>query len=263
MLELHQFELSQFSEKVRFILDYKELSYRKIEVVPGVGQIDIFRLTGQRQLPVLKDGSLAIADSTEIAMYLDRTYPERSIIPTNPIEKAHCLLLEQWADSVIGTMGRKLFVDGLKNLNLRSSILPDETPAPIKNLVGMIPGEAIDVLGLGVGMTPDNIKLAKKEMHRGMQSLCAILAERPYLVSSTPTLADFTVASLSLVLKIPTGNYLDIPERLKGKGVPGIADNPEYNLFFDWRDKLYRDFRKASLTNNNNSGAAPTTIAID
>ena len=39
MLELYQFELSQYSEKVRLILDYKGLEYRKIEVTPGVGQI--------------------------------------------------------------------------------------------------------------------------------------------------------------------------------------------------------------------------------
>jgi glutathione S-transferase len=265
MIELYQFELSQFSEKVRLILDYKGLTYRKIEVVPGVGQIDVFRLTGQRQLPVLKDGNIAIADSTEIAMYLDRTYPERPLLPTNPLERANCLLLEQWADSVIGTTGRKVFVDGLKNLNLRSSILPDETPAPIKNLVSLIPSEAIDVLGLSVGLTPDSVKSAKQEIKRGLESICTILAERPYLIGSTPTLADFALAGLSLVLKIPDGNYLDIPARLKGKGVPGFADNPDYDLFFNWRDKLYQDFRNPHQPTNN-SGAAPTTpttIAIE
>ena len=38
MLELYQFELSPFSEKVRLILDYKGLEYKKIEVTPGIGQ---------------------------------------------------------------------------------------------------------------------------------------------------------------------------------------------------------------------------------
>ena len=39
MLELYQWELSQFSEKVRLILDYTGLEYRKIEVAPGIGQL--------------------------------------------------------------------------------------------------------------------------------------------------------------------------------------------------------------------------------
>lgn len=73
MLELYQWELSQFSEKVRLILDYKGLEYRKIEVAPGIGQLELLRLTGQKQVPVLKDGNRYIFDSTEIAKYLDST----------------------------------------------------------------------------------------------------------------------------------------------------------------------------------------------
>ena len=96
MLELYQFELSQYSEKVRFILDYKGLEYRKIEVVPGVGQLDLLRLSGQSKVPVLKDGETVIADSTEIAFYLDRKFPEKPLIPTDPVLRGQCLLIEEF-----------------------------------------------------------------------------------------------------------------------------------------------------------------------
>jgi glutathione S-transferase len=268
MLELYQFELSQFSEKVRLVLDYKGLAYRKIEVVPGVGQLEIFRLSGQGKVPVLKDGNTVIADSTAIALYLDRTYPDRPIIPTNPQQKANCLLLEQWADDSIGTKGRTILLESLKSSSLRTSILPVGTPDIFRNLVGAIPREAIDLLGLGVGLTPDSIRAAKAEMHRSLESICMLLSQNSgaYLTGDTPTLADLTVAGLSLLLKIPDGPYLNIPSNLKGKGVPGFADNPDYDLFFTWRDKLYADFRKPHKPDINNSGAAPTTpttIAID
>jgi glutathione S-transferase len=268
MLELYQFELSQFSEKVRLVLDYKGLAYRKIEVTPGVGQLELFRMSGQGKVPVLKDGNTVIADSTSIALYLDGLYPDRPIIPTDPQKKATCLLLEQWADDAIGTKGRNILLEGLKNTNLRTSILPTGTPDLIRNLVGSIPREALDVLGLGVGLTPDVIRAAKAEMHRSLESICLMLAQNssPYLTGDTPSLADLTIAGLSLVLKIPDGPYLDIPANLKGKGIPGFADNPDYDLFFTWRDRLYADFRKPH-TPSNNSGAAPstapTTIAID
>ncbi len=268
MLELYQFELSQFSEKVRLVLDYKGLAYRKIEVVPGIGQLELFRMAGQRQVPVLKDGNKVIADSTAIALYLDKTYPDRPIIPTDPQQKANCLLLEQWADNSIGSKGRTILLESLKSSSLRTSILPTSTPDVFKNLVGSIPREAIDLLGLGLGLTPEAIAAAKAEMHRSLESICMLLSQNSgaYLTGDTPTLADLTVAGLSLLLKIPEGPYLDIPFNLKGKGVPGFADNPDYDLFFTWRDKLYADFRKPHLPNINNSGAAPatpTTIAID
>jgi glutathione S-transferase len=100
--ELYQFELSQYSEKVRLILDYKGLAYRKIEVTPGIGQVELFQMSGQRKVPVLKDGSRIIADSTEIAKYLDRQYPDRPLIPTDPKQRGLCLLIEEWADESIG-----------------------------------------------------------------------------------------------------------------------------------------------------------------
>ena len=47
----------------------------------------------------------------------------------------------------------------------------------------------------------------------------------------------------------------------------GIADNPLYDTFWTWRDKLYSDFRKISVpstfTSGNASPSGPTSISID
>ena len=56
MLELKQFRHSAFCLKVRMVLQAKNLKYRVVEIIPGIGQIGIFRLSGQRQVPVLVDG---------------------------------------------------------------------------------------------------------------------------------------------------------------------------------------------------------------
>jgi glutathione S-transferase len=261
MLELYQFELSQYAEKVRFILDYKGLNYRKIEVTPGVGQLELFRLSGQRQVPVLKDGNRAISDSTTIAMYLEEKYPEKPIIPTQSTRKALCLMMEEWADESIGTKSRKVLFGGLsKDTNLRSSILPNNIPFPIKNLVSNVPKEFVDVLGLGVGYSPEAVKAAEKAIQQDLEALCLLLGDTPYLTGDTPSLADLSVAGLSLLLKFPSGPYLDIPESLRGKGVPGFADNPAYERFFDWRDRLYTDYRRPLYAT---SPSSPNTIEIE
>ena len=49
MLELHQFRHSAFCLKVRMVLQAKGLSFRTVEVTPGIGQVAVFRLSGQRQ----------------------------------------------------------------------------------------------------------------------------------------------------------------------------------------------------------------------
>ncbi len=266
MLELYQFELSQFSEKVRLILDYKGLAYRKIEVVPGVGQLDLFRLSGQRQVPVLKDGDTYIADSTEIAFYLERKYPEKPLLPTDPVERGQCLLIEEWADESIGLKGRTAFIGAFaQNQNFRTAFLPRETPDFLKTLLGSVPAELIDILGTGVGLGKDAIKTAKIGLQQDLEALSLILAHRPYLVGERPTLADLTVAAHSILLKFPAGSYFKLPEELQGKGIPGLGDNSAYEAFFSWRDRLYQDYRQplspqASSSPDNES---PTSINIE
>lgn len=264
MLELYQFELSQYSEKVRLILDYKGLAYRKIEVTPGIGQLDIFRMSGQRKVPVLKDGNEVIADSTAIAKYLDRKYPDRPLIPADPQLRGVCLLMEEWADESIGVKSRKVLYGALsQSLTLRTALLPTTTPDVLKVLVGSVPSELVNILGFGIGIGPDVVQSATEDIKQDLEALCLLLMNRPYLVADHPTLADFAVAGLSMLLKFPEGNYLDIPENLKGKGIPGIADSMAYETFFNWRDRLYADYRKTLIPSSTSAPSAPTSIQID
>lgn len=266
MLELYQFELSSYCEKIRLILDYKGLPYKKVEVTPGVGQIEVYQRSGQRQVPMLKDGDRYIADSTEIAHYLDRQYPDKPILPSDPQQRSLCLLLEDWADMSLGPNGRKGLLIALRRDGaFRSAWLPAETPDFLKGLVSAIPSEAIAFVGNGLGASSETLQVAQADLERGLESLCTRLEDQPYLVGDTPTLADFAVAGLSLYLKFPAGAYLDVPNGLRGRGVPGIADNPAYAPFFAWRDRLYADYRQVldRPTPPPSADSGPTPITID
>lgn len=263
MVELYQFEFSSYCEKVRLVLDYKGIEYRKTDVTPGVGQVDVYRLSGQRQVPVLKDGEQIIADSTVIAKYLDETYPDKPLIPTDAKTKGLCLMMEEWADEAIVPNARKLVLLALRgDTEFRTGWLPSGTPDLVKNIIGSVPGEVFDAVGFGVGVGPDTIAAAKRSLQQDLESLCLILQDSAYLTGDQITLADFSVASASIYLKIPNGNYMNIPARLQGRGIPGIADNPDYAPFFEWRDRLYAEVR-SNTTPPPSSGNGPTPISID
>jgi glutathione S-transferase len=268
MLELYQFEASTFAEKIRFILDYKQLPYKKVEVTPGVGQVDVFRLSGQRQVPVLKDNETVMADSTTIALYLDKTYPERPILPVDPKLKGLCLLIEDWADESVVPNARKAMLGAFKqHPNFRTALLPSTTPDLVRNLVGSVPGDWLNFVGTGVGFGPDDVKSAIAALKLNLESLCLMLqADQPYLLGDQPTLADFAVAALTMYIKFPSSHYVDLPEGICGKGVPGLADVPEYQPFFDWRDNFYREFRVMRdrvTSGSTDSTGGPTPISID
>ncbi|MGB3519429.1 MAG: glutathione S-transferase family protein [Elainellaceae cyanobacterium] len=264
MIELYQFELSHYCEKIRLILDYKGLEYRKIEVTPGVGQLDLFRLSGQRQVPVLKDGETLVADSTAIALYLDRQYPDRPIVPIDARQRGLCLMMEEWADESIGINARKVMLSAFsQNSDLRTAALPKTTPDFLKTMVGAVPHEVLDVLSFGVGLGPETVKAARDAMRQNLEALCLLLTDSPYLLGDTPSLADFAVAGLSMYVKFPAGDYVNLPDSLKGRGVPGLADSAEYQIFWDWRDRLYASFRKVGAPQPSDGGSGPTRISID
>ena len=263
MLELYQFELSHYCEKVRLILDYKGLEYRKLEVTPGVGQFEVFQLSGQRQVPVLKDEDTIITDSTEIAMYLDRKYPEKPIIPTEPLARGQCLLVEAWADASLGVKSQKALLGAFKqHQNFRAAVLPENTPDFLKNLLGNVPTELFDFLGTGIGLGKEEVKEAFQGLKQDLEALTLILQHRPYLVGDEPTLADLAVGGLSIYLKFPAGSYLNLPTALKGKGIPELADNSAYTSFFAWRDRLYAAYRR-SESENSPPNSEPVSIEID
>ncbi|MEO0410005.1 MAG: glutathione S-transferase family protein [Cyanobacteria bacterium P01_A01_bin.135] len=264
-MELYQFEMSHYCEKVRFLLDYKGLTYQKTEVTPGIGQLEVYQLSGQRQVPLLKDGAQVIADSTAIARYLETTYPDRPIIPTDAQQRGYCLALEAWADDSLGTNARKVMLGAFgQNPDLRAALLPPETPDFLKGLVGAVPREALDILGTGVGLGPDVIKQARLDIEQSLEALTLLLADRPYLVGDTPTLADFAVAAMTMYIKFPAGGYVAVPTSLQGRGVPGIADNPAYATVFDWRERLYADYRIVGGALPSPGGDdRPTAINID
>ena len=136
MMELHQFRHSAFCLKVRMVLQAKGLSFRTVEVTPGVGQVAVFRLSGQRQVPVLVDGDQVIADSSAIALHLDQREPDPALIPTDPRQAAQVHLLEDWADTTLAMAGRSSLVQAAAlDPELRVALLPDDLPDPVRSVM--------------------------------------------------------------------------------------------------------------------------------
>lgn len=232
-MELHQFKHSAFCEKVRLVLAAKGLDAKLVEVAPGLGQLELFRLSGQRQVPVLVDGSEVIADSTEIALYLEQRHPLPQLLPTDPREKAKVLLLEDWADTALANACRfALLQAAAMNPTLRTALLPEATPSSLRQLVSNLPGGLIGSVSdtLGSLLAP----LEARQLHRHLEQLGQLVAGRSYLVGSQLSLADLAVVAQLSLLRFPA--TAGVP--LAGEGVPGIADNPLLQPLFRWRDGI-------------------------
>ena len=274
MLELYQFEMSHYCEKVRLILDYKELPYRKVDVNLGLGQLELYRMSGQRLVPVLKDGNEIVADSTAIAEYLDRQYPDKPILPAAPHKRSLCLLMEAWADEFVGLKSRAALLQALgQDRSLRDAALAAAVPDVFKGFVDSVPHffkewvapvpNLFNDLGTAFlqGLTPGTESKIDKTLRSELTILSTLLQTTPYLLGETPTLVDFAVAGLTMYVKFPDSPHLHIPDSLRGKGVAGLADNPDYDTFFNWRDRLYAQYRRP-LEMDESEKTVPETIEI-
>jgi glutathione S-transferase len=232
-MQLHQFRHSAFCEKVRLVLAVKRLPYTVVEVTPGLGQLALFRLSGQRQVPVLVDGSEVIADSSAIALYLEAHHPSPALLPADPGERARVLLLEDWADTALAAGCRLALVQAVAtDPVLRSALLPDSTPGPLRQLVSNLPSEVMGSVGeafdsmLGAG--------ERQRLLANLEQLAVLAAAQPYLVGSSLSLADVAVAAQLGLLLFPASSGAP----LAGCGVSGIADHPLLQSLFSWRDRI-------------------------
>ena len=111
-------------------LHAKKLQYRVEEVTPGIGQFEVFKLSGQKQVPVIVDSNdQVINDSSTICEYIDKKNDNNPLFPEDPILFAQCKLIEDWADTTMATTCRKALIkSAIENPQLRTALLPDEIP---------------------------------------------------------------------------------------------------------------------------------------
>ena len=232
-MQLHQFRHSAFCEKVRLILAVKGLHADLIEVVPGMGQVALFRLSGQRQVPVLVDGEEVVADSTEIALYLEQRHPQPPLLPADGSARARVLLLEDWADTALAAGVRQaLWQAAVADPVLRSALLPEATPSPLRRLVGALPGGVLAPLNDTVSEVINPLQAS--QLRRNLDQLLVLVRHSSYLEGERLTLADLAVVSQLSLLRFAA----DAGAPLAGRGVGGFGDNPLYGPLFAWRDRI-------------------------
>ncbi|MDP6193397.1 MAG: glutathione S-transferase family protein [Prochlorococcaceae cyanobacterium ETNP18_MAG_1] len=229
MMELHQFRHSPFCLKVRMVLQAKGLSYRTVEVTPGLGQVDVFRLSGQRQVPILVDGETVLADSSVIARYLDAKQPERPLVPVDPQQAAQVHVIEDWADTTLARAGRSLLAkSAVLDADLRLALLPNELPEPLRQMIGGLPGGWLQSV-------PELISESERtELQITLEHLAGLVQHSDWLVGEVQSLADLAVAAQLSLLRFPASSG----QPLAGKGVYGFSDHPRLQPLFQWRDRL-------------------------
>jgi glutathione S-transferase len=91
--------LSPFVRKVIMVLEHKGADYQNEVVLPFKTPEAFAKLSPLRKIPAFTDGQLTISDSSVICDYLEHKYPQPSLYPADPVQRARALWFEEYADT--------------------------------------------------------------------------------------------------------------------------------------------------------------------
>ena len=190
----------------------------------------VFRLSGQRQVPVLVDGDQVIADSSAIALHLDQREPDPALIPTDPRQAAQVHLLEDWADTTLAMAGRSSLVQAAAlDPELRVALLPDDLPDPVRSVMGVIPGGWVSNITELVNQKERTELLGKPGAARRLRAGQPLLGGRQH---DSWRISPWPPSCRCCASPRPQGSAL------AGKGVAGLSDHPKLQPLFQWRDQI-------------------------
>ena len=238
MITLYQFKHSAFCLKTRMALHAKNLQYRVEEISPALGQIEIFKISGQKQLPVIMDeNGQIISDSSTICEYIDTKNTNNSLFPSDPIHLSQSKIIEDWADTTMASVCKQALIkSAFENPQLRAALLPNELPSSIRGIFEKLPFNNLSKISNVVLSNKSNIELQKI-----LESLSKSLINKKFIIGESLTMADISIAAQLSLLKFPTSSG----PILAGEGCQEYINNPYLENLFNWRDRLEEDLFSA------------------
>lgn len=191
---LHQWEISPFCGKVRRILEHKGLAYR-VQNYNGLLARKVAALSPAGKLPVLDIDGERIQDSRRIAAVLEQRFPEKPLVPADPLERARVEILQDWADESLYWYEVYFRVNYDAAWHQLLEYLSAGRPIWEKPLLHAVarPQFRLQLRGQGIGRLDK--ATVESRFHLLLQALDTQLEGRAWLVGEHKTLADIAVAS--------------------------------------------------------------------
>ncbi len=168
-----------------------------------IGFTEIPKVFGGRfkTVPVICHGDTMLAESWDIAEYLDRAFPSQRPIFSSPAEHAMVRLMDTWFTAEILRRMFRLYV-----LDVHNAARPEDRPYFRQSREGYLKGASLEEF------TADRAERLP-ELREALKPLRSHLSQYPFLGGSTPNYADYIalgafhwVASVSTLPLLSSGD---------------------------------------------------------
>ena len=211
--ELFQFQYSHYNEKARWALDYKGVAHVRRSVLPGPHALQITRLSGQPQVPVLRVDGALVKGSSEIIDYLEHHHPEPPLYPEDPAERKRAFAIRDEFDAEVGPAVRMaLFHETLPESDYLARMFSTGKAGITRTLYrAMMPVVGL-VMKRSMKIDPQAAARGKERTHKALDFVAANAGPEGYLVGSRFSVADLTAAALLMISCYPPELQPPLPE---------------------------------------------------
>jgi glutathione S-transferase len=246
---LWQIDISHYSEKVRWALEYKGIDHKRRSILPGshIPIALVMTRGAQPTMPVLQLEGRNIGDSTEIIATLEARYPEPPLYPVDAEERARAVELEDWFDENLGPHSRLLpFYELIQEPELFAEIASESVPGPLgkaKPVVGAY-ARAYTSIRWGANSNEDADR-AREAILAALDKLDEELEQGngEFLVGDQLSVADITAASLFYPVVIPPEGPLD-PDLPRPPAFERFRESLSDRRGFKWVEETFRRHRR-------------------
>lgn len=205
-IQLYQFAISHYSEKVRWALDYKDISYKPEFLLPGMHAKTVRGLTGQKipSVPVLVDNGQVVQGSAAILDHLDAAFPEKPLLPDEPNPQASALAWEKRLDEEAGPAVRTFaYHHLLQRPKIVAPLLAAKTPFWNQYLLRLGFSRVDEIMRETMAINEKTAARAQATIEGMLAEMADIYREGGYLAGNQFSRADLTAGALFAPLFMP------------------------------------------------------------
>jgi|KBSSwiS6_1023812.scaffolds.fasta_scaffold13859_2 glutathione S-transferase len=203
-LLFYDWPYSPFCMKVRAILEYKKVEYKRVNPL-GRTMVAIRRRGRIGKVPAIEfDGEMVI-DSTDIAYELERRFPQRPIVPEGERERALCHALEDWADESLYFIGLYYRWHEQRGRRPVSAAFGKKLTGKLayrfylRRILNQIKGQGT------LRKPPEHVM---RDLSRHLDAVETLVDPGPYLLGDAPYLCDFALwGQLNYLRRTPVGGH--------------------------------------------------------
>jgi glutathione S-transferase len=193
-MRVYGVSVSYYTGKLEAYLRYKGIAYDMAS--PYADEKRIRAKVGAIQIPIVeRDDGRWMSDSTPMILQLEKEYPAPAVMPADPVVRFVTLLIEDYADEWLWRPAMHYRWSYEHDRALLSRILVDEVMQHIKlpRLVKLMLIKRRQHTGFVVrdGVTAETRAHVEGSYRNALSHMTAMLKQRPYLLGSAPSLADF------------------------------------------------------------------------